>query len=70
MSVALVVALVALGILGLILIALAVNRPSEPDAVTREVIEQGLTGPVQLPPARHTRIQDPNRQEDGGNETP
>lgn len=62
MNVALVVALVVLGIFGGILVALLVTRPSEPDAVTREVIKQALTGPVTLPPA-HTRILDPNSQE-------
>lgn len=68
MSVALVIALVVMGIFVAILLTLSFIGPSEPDAVTREVIEQGLTGPVQLPPAR-TRIDGPNRQ-DVDDETP
>lgn len=67
MSVTLVITLVVLGIFATILIVLSMIKPSEPDAITREVIEQGLTGPVRLPPA-HTRILDPNRQDD--NEAP
>lgn len=69
MSVTLVIALVVLGIFVSILIGLAFIRPSEPDTVTREIIEQGLTGPVRLPPA-HTRLLDPNSPTGGTDETP
>lgn len=59
------IALVLLGIFVAILVVLAFIKPSEPDAITREVIEQGLTGPVRLAPA-HTRLPDPNQP--GGND--
>lgn len=57
------VALVVLGVFGVVLVILTMTRrPSEPDAVTREVIKQALTGPVALPPA-HTRLPGPNSQD-------
>lgn len=69
MSGTVIVALIVLGIFVVILAVLALSKRSDPDTVTQEVIQQALTGPVVLPPAPHTRLGDPNRQ-DSGEETP